>query len=145
MFELLDKLKIYSNDVKHELAFHFTNAKFIACLAYLVHIFHSLNTLNLKMQGKEKKITQNMDLINAFVEKLANWRRKAQNSNFATFNNLFDIFELNDELKTNIVQHLKDRESEFKSHFPEVSGDDLSLARNPFWLSPENVENELQD
>ena len=29
--------------------------------------------------------------------------------------------------------------------FPEVSGDDLSLARNPFRLSPENVEDELQD
>ena len=28
---------------------------------------------------------------------------------------------------------------------PEVRGDDLSLARNPFWLSPENVEDQLQD
>ena len=145
VFDLRDELEIYLTDVKPELAFHFANAKFIACLAYLVDIFHSLNTLNLKMQGKEKNIIQHMDLINAFVEKLANWRRKAQNGNFAMFNNLSDISELNDELKTNIVQHLKELESEFKSYFPEISADDLLLARNPFRVSPENVEDELQD
>ena len=56
VFDLRDELKICLNDTKPELAFHFTNAKFIACLAYMVDIFHSLNTLNLKMQGKEKNI-----------------------------------------------------------------------------------------
>ena len=181
VFELCDELKIYLNDTKPELAFHFTNAKFIACLVYFFHslntlnlkiqgkkniiqnmdlisafvellmisafvdIFHSLNTLILKIQGKEKNIIQNMDLISAFVEKLANWKRKAQNGNFAMFNNLFNISKINDELKTNVVQHLKELESEFKHYFPEVSGDDLSLARNPFQLSPESVEDELQD
>ena len=56
VFELRNELKIYLNNTKPELAFHFNNAKFIACLAYVVDIFYSLNTLNLKMQGKEKKI-----------------------------------------------------------------------------------------
>ena len=92
VLELRDELKIYLNDTKPELAFHFTNAKFIACLAYVVDIFHSLNTLNLKMQEK-KNIIQNMDSISAFVEKLENWRRKAQSGNFAMFNNLSDISE----------------------------------------------------
>ena len=58
--------------MKPVLAVHFTNSKFIACLAYLVDIFDSLNTLNLKMQGKEKNIIQFVDLINAFVVKLSN-------------------------------------------------------------------------
>ena len=48
------------------------------------------------------------------------------------FNNLSDTFDLNDELKTDIVQHLKELESELKSYFPEVSADDLSLAKNIF-------------
>ena len=61
------------------------------------------------------------------------------------FNFLSDISEINDELKTNVVQHLKELESEFKHYFSEVSGDDLSLARNLFWIFPENVEDELQD
>ena len=61
------------------------------------------------------------------------------------FDNLSDISKINNELKTNVVKHLKELESEFKHYFSEICGDDLSLARNPFWLSPENVEDELQD
>ena len=56
VFELRDELEIFLNDVKPELAVHFTNSKFIACLAYLVNILDSLNTLNLKMRGKEKTL-----------------------------------------------------------------------------------------
>ena len=44
VFELRDELKIFLNVVKPELAVHFSDSKFIACLAYLVDIFHSLNT-----------------------------------------------------------------------------------------------------
>ena len=114
-------------------------------MAYLVDIFDSLNTLNLKMQGKEKNIIQFVDLINAFVVKLSNWRRKVQKGNFAMFSNLTDISELDEALKTDVAQHLEILESEFKSYLPKAIGDDLSLARNPFRLSPEKVENELQD
>ena len=55
VFELRDKLKIFLNVVKPEFAVHFSDSKSIACLAYLVDIFDFLNTLNVKMQGKEKK------------------------------------------------------------------------------------------
>ena len=61
------------------------------------------------------------------------------------FSNLADIFESDETLKTNVAQHLENLESEFKSYFPEAVGDDLSLARNPFRLSPEKVKDELQD
>ena len=56
MFELCDKLNIFLNDVKPELAVDYNKAKFIACLAYLADIFASFNTLNLKMQRKEKTL-----------------------------------------------------------------------------------------
>ena len=86
-----------------------------------------------------------MDLINAYVEKLSNWRRKVQNGNFAMFSNLADISKLDEALKTDVAQHLENLEGEFKSYFSEAVGDDLSLARNPFQLSPEKVKDELQD
>ena len=76
-------------------------------MAYLVDIFDSSNTLNLKMQGKEKKIIQFVDLINAFVVKLSNWRRKVQKGNLAMFRNLADISELDEALKTDVAQHLE--------------------------------------
>ena len=145
VFELHDMLKIFLNDVKPELAVHFTNSKFIACLAYLVDMLDPLNTLNLKMQRKEKNIIQFVALINAFEEKLSNWGRKVQNGNLAMFSNLADFSELDEALKTDIAQHFENLESKFKSYFPEAVGDDLSLARNPFRLSPEKVKDELQD
>ena len=112
---------------------------------YLVDIFDFLNTLNLKMQGKEKNIVLFVDLIITFIEKLSNWRRELQKGNFSMFSSLADIFNLDDELKTNVAQHLEKLEREFKTYFPEISRDDLSLARNPFRLSSEKVEDELQD
>ena len=97
------------------------------------------------MQGKEKNIIHFVDLINRFIEKLSNWRRKVQKGNFAMFTSLADISHLDDELKTNVAQHLKNLEREFGSYFPELNRDDLLLASNPFRHSSEKVEDELQD
>ena len=72
VFELRDELKIFLDVLKPELAVHFSDSKFIACLAYLVDIFDSLNTPNVKMQEKEKNIIHFVDLINGFIEKLSN-------------------------------------------------------------------------
>ena len=97
------------------------------------------------MQEKEKNIVHVVDLINGFIAKLSNWRRKVQKGNFAMFASLADISHLDDELKTNVAQHLEKLECESRSYFPELSRDDLTLARNPFRLSSEKVEDELQD
>ena len=56
------------------------------------------------------------------------------------FASLADISHLNNELKTNVAQHLEKLECEFRSYFPELSRDDLSLAKDPFRLSSEKVE-----
>ena len=90
-------------------------------MADLVDIFDSLNTLDVKMQGKEKNIIPFVDLINGFIEKLSNWRRKVQKGNFAMFTSLADISHLNDELKTNVAQHLEKLECEFRSNLVEMT------------------------
>ena len=133
MFEFRDELKFFLSVVKPEFAVYFSDSKFIACLAYSVDIFNSLNT-KCKNARKRKKyyIIHFVDLINRFIEKLSNWRRKVQKGNFAVFTSLDDISHLDDELKTNVAQHLKKLEREFGSYFPELSRDDLLLASNPF-------------
>ena len=55
-----------------------------------------------------------------------------------------DISNLDDELKTNVAQHLQQLKCEFKTYFPEINKDDLSLAKNPFRLSSEKLEDKLQ-
>ena len=47
-----------------------------------------------------------MNLINGFIEKLSNWRRKVQKGNFAMFTSLADISHLNDELKTKMLLNI---------------------------------------
>ena len=48
------------------------------------------------------------------------------------FSSLADISNLDNELKTNVAQHLEKMECEFKTYFPEISRDDLSLAKIRF-------------
>ena len=95
------------------------------------------------MQGKEQNIIHFVDLINAFIEKLSNRRCKIKKGNFSMFSSLADLSNLYDELKTNVAQHLKNLECEFKTYFPEISRGDLSLTRNPFRLFSEKVEDKL--
>ena len=97
------------------------------------------------MKGKENSIIHFVDLINPFIEKLSNWRRKVQKGNFSMFSSLTDVSNLDDKLKANVVQHLEKLECKFKIYFPEISKDDVSLARNPFRLSSEKVEDKLQN
>ena len=94
------------------------------------------------MQGKKNICFVN--LIDVFIEKLSNRRRKVQKGNFSMFSSLADIFNLDDELKTNVAQHLEKLKCEFKTCFPEISRDDLSLARNLFRFSSGKVEDKLQ-
>ena len=64
--------------------------------------------------------------------------------NFSMFSSLADISNLDNELKTNVAQHLEKMECEFKTNFPEISRDDLSFARNPFRLSSGKVEDKCK-
>ena len=72
------------------------------------------------MQDKEKNIIYLVGLINGFIEKLSNRRRKVQKGNFAMFTSLANISHLDDELKTNVAQHLKKLQCEFRSYFPNL-------------------------
>ena len=72
------------------------------------------------MQGKEKYYSL-CGLINGFVEKLSNWRRKVLKGNFAMFTSLADISYLKDELKINVAQHLEKLECEFTSNLAEMT------------------------
>ena len=86
-----------------------------------------------------------VDLMNGFIEKLSNWSSKVQKGNFAMFTSLAGISNMDNDLKTNVAQHLDKSECEFILYFPKLSRDDQSLARNPFRLSSEKVEDKLQD
>ena len=145
VFELHDEIEIFLETAKPELAVHFENVKFLSRSAYLVDIFEALNQLNLKMQGKGKKIIQFVDFTGAFVEKLGNWKRKVKNGNFDMFHSFTCLSDTDDEIKDKVADHLGTLQTEFKSYFLELSHDAFTLVRNPFRVAIEQVDDEFQD
>ena len=96
MFELRDELKLFF-ELEKKIAFAslLKNDRWIKYLAYMVGIFNQLNTLNLKMQGKNTNIIQFKDILKAFMSKLDNWKRKVRTNNVAMFEELSLILTKN--------------------------------------------------
>ena len=64
------------------------NNRFIFHLAYLSDIFEQLNKVNLKLHGRGRTHVDFIDTLSTFVEKLDNWKRKAQAGNLAMYENV---------------------------------------------------------
>ena len=110
VFKLRDE--IFLETPKPELAVHFENVKFFSHLAYMVNIFEALNQLNFKMQGIGKDI-KFADFINAFVEKLGNWKRTMKKTNFDIFHRLTCLSKLNDLVKDEVANHISTLQTVF--------------------------------
>ena len=145
VFELRDEIKIFMETAKPELAIHFENVKFLSRSSYLVDIFEALNQLNLKMLGKGKDIIQFIDFTRGFVEKLSNWKCKVKNGNFDMLHSFTCLSDVDDEIKDEVANHLGTLQTKFKFYFPKFSPDAFTLARNPFRVAIEQVDDKLQD
>ncbi|XP_042240162.1 SCAN domain-containing protein 3-like [Homarus americanus] len=138
---------------KDDLLSQFNEVLWEPRLAYLADIFEQLNRLNLKLQGKDRNVFYLMDCLRAFLAKLQNWQRKINAGNVAMFENLSTVLDENEDhlldpsLKTEITQHLKSLENEFKKYFPEFEEKDGKLVRNPFssTLDIATIHNDVQD
>ena len=81
------------------------------------------------------------------MQKLENWKRKAEKGNFAIFKTLSSVIEGNWDmnLSSEILQHLVNLWKEFLTYFPKISDIDLELVRKPFAILIEEVTDDLQD
>jgi len=109
-----------------------------------------LNTLNLKLQGKDSNVIAHSGCINGFVAKLALWRKRIGEGAIDAFHNLsvaISDVELHNDLRCVIAEHLCCVEEEFKKYFPDLSGVDpwIKLIRNPFLRRVADVPTEVQE
>ena len=82
VFEMREELQEFLNrQGKYKLESFYKDNTFISQLSYLVDTFGQLNCLNLKMQRKDTTVIDFMDALNAFVQKLDNWKRKVEMEN----------------------------------------------------------------
>ena len=133
VFKLREELKeILNRQRKYKLESCFRDSTFISKLAYLVDIFDQFNRLNLKLQRRYTIELDFIDTLNAFVQKLKNWKQKAEKGNFAIFETLLSAIEgnLDMNLSSEKLQHLVDLQKEFLTYFPETSDVDLELVKS---------------
>ncbi|XP_064116618.1 zinc finger BED domain-containing protein 5-like [Macrobrachium nipponense] len=119
-------------------------------LAYLADIFDQLNTLNLKLQGKDTTVIHFVDTLRAFVAKMKNWSGKVSSGNLAMFEKLCEVAEGREEetescLQNEIISHLHNLCQEFSRYFPDLEEIDLSFVRNPFNAEPDIIPESDKD
>jgi len=105
-------------------------------LAYLADIFQQLNKVYLKLQGKGRTIVNFIRTLSTFVEKLDNWKQKAQAAEkFSMLENLATAAgdKVNVDIASEVVQHLGGLREEFVLYFPKIIKTNLDLVKN-IWL-----------
>uniref|UniRef100_UPI00358E6478 zinc finger BED domain-containing protein 5-like n=1 Tax=Myxine glutinosa TaxID=7769 RepID=UPI00358E6478 len=149
VFELREEMQSFLQmQEKHKPEASFHEKLWVFCLAYLVDIFDQLSRLNLKLQGKGTTIIEFIDTLSALLQKLENWKGKAEEGNFTMFESLSEV-TLNEPLDPgvakDVVTHLSCLREEFLQYFPEIGREGLALMRNPFLVKVSDVQDDLQD
>ena len=123
VFELREELKEFLIMQKqHKVGSNFKDNAFISRLSHLANIFDQLNRLNLMLQGKGTTIIDFIDALNAFVQKLKNWTRKANKENFPMFEALSTASsdDVDDGLSSKTLVHLTSLLKEFLRYFQNI-------------------------
>ena len=81
------------------------------------------------------------------MQKLENWKQKAEKENFAIFETLSSVIEgnLDMNLPSEVLQHLVNLRKDFLTYFPEISDVNLELVRKPLTIPIKKVIDDLQD
>ena len=75
VFELREPLQRFLLEKNSDLAYKFSDEKWVLKLAYLCDIFNLLNELNLSLQGKMTTVFKLADKVAAFKDKLKSWEQ----------------------------------------------------------------------
>ena len=102
-------------------------------LAYLADIFHHLNDLNTRMQGRNENLLTSADKVNGFRSKVQLWLQHVENGNLEMFplTNKWQEFDTA-ALCEVVVKHLKILEEKMSFYFPSASTECLDWVRQPF-------------
>uniref|UniRef100_A0A3P9LLJ5 HAT C-terminal dimerisation domain-containing protein n=1 Tax=Oryzias latipes TaxID=8090 RepID=A0A3P9LLJ5_ORYLA len=143
VFELRKEVFSFLTDRKSPLAHHYTNATFIAKLAYLSDIFSLLNQLNISLQGRNSNIFFVADKVQAFQRKLSLWSKRAHEERLDMFPLLSDILESSPQVKIShsVSQHLSQLAEKFAEYFPEDPREGHMWVVDPFSVYP--TENDV--
>ncbi|XP_061703595.1 zinc finger BED domain-containing protein 5-like isoform X2 [Syngnathoides biaculeatus] len=131
VYELREELKMFPTNERSDYSNLFASDEWCAKLAYLADIFHHLNELNTRMQGRNENLLTSTDKINGFRLKVHLWQQHVQRANLG-------MFPLTDKRQSNtaawsevIGKHLKSLE-EKSFYFSSASTECFDWVRDPY-------------
>ena len=151
VYELRNEVKLFLEiQGKYDFMNIFCSDSFQTTLAYLVDIFEALNSVNRKLQGGSQNIMTSYDIIQAFIAKLQLWKRRVQNGNLASFQQLDEKLQddkIAEELRTNIIDHISSLVEEFNRYYPDIEEktNEWNFIHNPFISNEDEVPDLLQE
>lgn len=122
---------------------HLKDDNWVARLAYLADVFHLLNELNLQMQGVGADCFKFHNKVQAFKEKLQQWKTNLNENNFDAFpsTKAFVVGKPNiiKHIRPLIIDHLKQLTQQFNEYFPTHNDprENYLWVANPFLNSKE--------
>ncbi|XP_035224241.1 zinc finger BED domain-containing protein 5-like [Stegodyphus dumicola] len=78
VYELREELKVFLTNEGSDYAKQLASDEWCARLAYLADIFHHLNELNTRMQGRNENLLTSTDKINGFRSKVQLWHQHVE-------------------------------------------------------------------
>uniref|UniRef100_A0A8C5R0I0 Uncharacterized protein n=1 Tax=Leptobrachium leishanense TaxID=445787 RepID=A0A8C5R0I0_9ANUR len=133
VYELREEFKVFLTNERSDYAKLLASDEWCARLAYLADIFHHLNELNTRMQGRNENLLTSTDKINGFRSKVQLWHQHVESGNL-------EMFTLTKQwqgvhtaaLGEIIVKHLKTLEEKLSFYFSSVSTECLDWVRDPY-------------
>ncbi|XP_040197495.1 zinc finger BED domain-containing protein 5-like [Rana temporaria] len=133
VYELREELKVFLTNERSDYAKLLASDEWCARLAYLADIFHLLNELNTRMQGRNENLLTSTDKINVFRSMVQLCHQHVESGNLKMFTLTKQWQGVHTAaLCEIIVKHLKTLEEKFSFYFSSVSTKCLDWVRDPY-------------
>ncbi|XP_057715925.1 SCAN domain-containing protein 3-like [Corythoichthys intestinalis] len=133
VYELREELKLFLINERPDCSKLLATDEWCAKLAYLADIFHHLNELNTRMQGRNENLLTSTDKMNGFRLKVQLWQQHVQRGNLG----MFPLTEKRSDVNTAalcevIGTHLKTLQEKLSFYFPSACTEHLDWVRDPY-------------
>ncbi|KAK3889500.1 hypothetical protein Pcinc_006472 [Petrolisthes cinctipes] len=120
----------------------FSDPEWLLDLAFLVDITQHLNSLNTRLQGNDQLITEFMNHVKSFQNKLVLFQKQLEKGILLQFKSMQTILSetVTPPDYSRFVKHCEDLKVNFEKRFQDLHGrqQSLSLFENPFLVNAED-------
>ncbi|XP_061915868.1 zinc finger BED domain-containing protein 5-like [Entelurus aequoreus] len=133
VYELREELKVFLTNERSDYSKLLASNEWCAKLAYLADIFHHLNELNTRMQGRNENLLTSTDKMNGFRLKLQLWQQHVQRGNLEMFPFTEKLHDGNTAAMCEVIgTHLKTLEKKLLFYFSSAFTECLDWVRDPY-------------